>query len=83
MNEAVKISNAMLKEVLTDALVLRPQGTGLRHVYDAGVLWKSEPPDCGGTIRRARTDTECCWYSASPRSSPRFTFRTQTQAVVV
>lgn len=28
MNEAVKISNAMLKEVLTDALVLRPQGDG-------------------------------------------------------
>lgn len=26
MSEAMKISNAMLKEVLTDALVLRPQG---------------------------------------------------------
>lgn len=26
MSEAVKISNAMLKEVLTDALVLRPRG---------------------------------------------------------
>ena len=51
MNEAVKISNAMLKEVLTDALVLRPQGgrdfdtfmtPGFVEVGASG-LWRNYP----------------------------------------
>lgn len=53
MNEAEKISNAMLKEVLTDALVLRPQEAkdfdtfmtpGFVEVGASG-LWQNYPAD--------------------------------------